>query len=130
MREKAHNRLAGKDYVIIEKFSEDAIHDVPDNSLDFVYLDADHSYDFVMQDIILWGRKLKKGGAMSGHDYYDDSASSKRRTKVVQAIDDYVKTHGIKFFITGEDHKKLGWDYYPSWFWIKEDDIWPNVIKI
>ena len=123
-------RMKGRDYVAIEKFTEDAIHDIEDNSLDFVYLDADHSYDFTMQDIILWGRKLRKGGIMSGHDYFYERDG--RRTKVKQAVDDYTNVHGIKFYITDEDHDanrtKLNGDYYPSWFFCKLEDVWPNVI--
>lgn len=40
-----------------------------DESLDFVYIDANHAYDFVVEDINLWFPKLKKGGIFSGHDY-------------------------------------------------------------
>lgn len=40
-----------------------------DNSLDFIYIDANHAYDYVMEDLNLWFPKLKKGGVFSGHDY-------------------------------------------------------------
>lgn len=40
-----------------------------DASLDFVYIDANHAYDFVKQDIKLWYPKVKKGGFLLGHDY-------------------------------------------------------------
>lgn len=42
-----------------------------DNSLDFIYIDANHAYDFVVEDISLWFPKLKKGGILAGHDYID-----------------------------------------------------------
>ena len=51
---------------------QDAVKDIEDSSLDFVHIDGDHSYDFVMQDIILWGRKVRIGGIISGHDYLYD----------------------------------------------------------
>lgn len=76
-----------------------------------------------MQDIILWGRKVKKGGIMSGHDYYYDQDTSRRRAKVTQAINDYTAIHGIKFYITDEKHALLMGDIYPSWFWLKLEDI-------
>lgn len=49
-----------------------------DNSLDFVYIDGNHAYDWVKQDIQLWWPKLKKNGLLMGHDYilmdwYNDS---------------------------------------------------------
>ena len=40
-----------------------------DNSLDFVYIDADHSYESVKDDIISWLPKVKPGGILAGHDY-------------------------------------------------------------
>ncbi len=43
-----------------------------DNSLDFVYIDADHRYEFVKQDILAWRPKIKKGGVIAGHDYTQD----------------------------------------------------------
>lgn len=130
VKAQAEGRMKGRNFVLLEDFSEDAAKKVEDNSLDFVYIDADHSYDMVMLDILLWGRKIRKGGVISGHDYYYNKDNPGRRAKVTQAVDDYTKIHDIKFFITNEDHKqgrKLG-DFYPSWFWFKQEDIWPNVI--
>ena len=39
-----------------------------DESLDFVFLDANHKYEYIKEDIELWYPKLKKGGIFSGHD--------------------------------------------------------------
>ena len=128
VKKQAQNRMEGKNAIIIEKFSEDAVKDIPDNSLDFVYIDGDHSYDCVMQDIILWGRKVRKGGIVSGHDYFYNNDRSGRNAKVTQAVNDYAKVHGIKFYITNEKHHGKKGDNYPSWFWVKLDDIYPNVI--
>ena len=121
-------RMKGRNFTLLQGFSEDVVNKVEDNFLDFVYIDADHSYDMVMLDIIEWGRKLKKGGIMSGHDYYNDNETSKRRAKVTQAINDYTNMHGIKFYITDEHHALLLGDIYPSWFWVKLEDIYPNVV--
>ena len=41
-----------------------------DQSLDFVFIDADHSYESVKEDIIAWFPKVKYGGIISGHDYH------------------------------------------------------------
>lgn len=40
-----------------------------DDSLDFVYIDANHKYDAVKEDIELWWPKVKSGGMFCGHDY-------------------------------------------------------------
>jgi hypothetical protein len=39
--------------------------------LDFVYIDGNHAYDWVKEDIELWWPKLKPGGLLMGHDYLD-----------------------------------------------------------
>ncbi len=52
---------------IIRKKSEDAINDVKE--LDIVFIDGNHSYDSVMQDINLWHGKVREGGILAGHDY-------------------------------------------------------------
>lgn len=41
-----------------------------DESIDFLFIDADHHYESVKKDIELWYPKIKKGGIISGHDYY------------------------------------------------------------
>lgn len=40
-----------------------------DHSLDFVWIDADHSYAAVMADLQAWSKKMKPGGTLAGHDY-------------------------------------------------------------
>lgn len=40
-----------------------------DNELDAVYIDANHSYEYVKKDIELWRVKVRPGGVISGHDY-------------------------------------------------------------
>ena len=40
-----------------------------DESIDFLFIDADHHYEAVKRDIELWYPKIKKGGIISGHDY-------------------------------------------------------------
>lgn len=49
--------------------STEAAQSYPDNSLDFVFIDADHTYEAVKQDIEAWWPKVKPGGILAGHDY-------------------------------------------------------------
>ena len=55
--------------IMIRATSKKASEIFTDESLDFIYIDANHAYDFVVEDINLWFPKLKKGGVFSGHDY-------------------------------------------------------------
>jgi len=41
----------------------------PDQSLDFVFLDAAHDYESVKADIAAWLPKVKPSGILAGHDY-------------------------------------------------------------
>ena len=42
---------------------------IPDESLDAIFIDADHSYEAVSKDLPFWWKKLKKGGWLLGDDY-------------------------------------------------------------
>lgn len=57
--------------IMIRADSKRASEMFEDESLDFIYIDANHAYDFIKEDIDLWFPKLKKGGVFSGHDYID-----------------------------------------------------------
>ena len=111
-----------KNYVIIKKSSTDAVKDFEDDSLDFVFIDADHEYLHAVQDIVLWSKKVKKGGIVSGHDYRL-STYKNTRLHVVYALDGYIKAYKIKqWFILGRKEKIEGEirDKYRSWFWVKQ----------
>jgi len=54
---------------LIRKDSILASKDFPDNYFDLVYIDADHSYEFVKKDIENWITKVKNKGIIAGHDY-------------------------------------------------------------
>ncbi|MEX0921053.1 MAG: class I SAM-dependent methyltransferase [Candidatus Pacearchaeota archaeon] len=52
---------------IIRKASDEAIKDIP-NNIDFIYIDGNHKYKHVKQDIENYYKKLRKGGILAGHD--------------------------------------------------------------
>ena len=53
----------------INKTSAEAVVEFEDNTLDFVYIDGDHTYEGVKRDILLWLPKIKTDGIIGGHDY-------------------------------------------------------------
>lgn len=55
------------------------------NTLDFVFIDAQHDYQSVKNDIDLWLPKIKKGGFISGHDYEPNFPG------VIRAVDEKFK---------------------------------------
>jgi len=54
-----------------------------DSTLDFVYIDADHGYETVKKDILSWYPKVKMGGIIAGHDYYNSD-------HVIRAVKDTI----------------------------------------
>lgn len=55
----------------IKEISWNAASHFEDGSVDFVFIDADHEYDSVCKDIKAWMPKIRKGGIISGHDYFN-----------------------------------------------------------
>jgi DNA-dependent RNA polymerase auxiliary subunit epsilon len=70
--EDAKKRLSKYNVEFIRKDSLEAVLDFENESLDFVYLDANHSYQYIKGDLCLWYTKVKKGGVVSGHDFVKD----------------------------------------------------------
>lgn len=50
-------------------YSEEKAKLYKDESLDFVFIDANHTYEYVKKDIEAWLPKIKKGGIIGGHDF-------------------------------------------------------------
>jgi len=63
--------------------SESAARIFKDGILDLVFIDADHSYGSIKQDIELWLPKVKAGGILCGHDcegYYTQYTEVQKKT--------------------------------------------------
>lgn len=95
----------------IRDFSINAANQFQDNSLDFVYLDANHKYDFIKQDIDLWWPKVRRNGIFAGHDYLDGIISS-GEYGVKTAVDEFASRNNLKTNITLEKD-------YPTWWIVK-----------
>jgi hypothetical protein len=60
-----------RDYYTAHRMtSVEASHLYQDNSLDFVFIDAQHTYEAVLEDILAWLPKVKSGGILAGHDIF------------------------------------------------------------
>ncbi len=85
---------------------------IVDGSLDFVYIDADHSYEAVKTDIAVWAPKVKKDGILSGHDYFEA-----RTLEVIKAVDEYALQHGLEVKSTEWDNENpVRDDRQPNWY--------------
>jgi len=77
--------------VVLRKMSMDALIDVPDESLDWVFVDANHSYEYSKADILGWSPKVKPGGLISGHDIIDKGKAKGVVRKIPFGVDRAVK---------------------------------------
>lgn len=88
----------------IKMSSENFSNVIADKSVDFIYIDGDHSYNGVNTDIIKWRNKVKNGGYIGGHDYVED------RVDLIRAIkenfpNDVINIFGWSWLIKIEDKK-------------------------
>jgi hypothetical protein len=80
--------------------SVDAAEDIPDN-LDFVYIDGNHKYEFVKQDIEAYYPKIKIGGVIGGHDI--DNGTCPNHSGLTKAVLEFVIKHNLELQIGGND---------------------------
>lgn len=106
--EIAKKRLTLYRCKIVRKFSLDAAPDFPDKSLDFVYIDANHDYRHVFEDLTIWSKKVKKGGVISGHDYIRRKGQA-RYYAVIPAVNDFVKANQIETLIIYRKEPPASW---------------------
>lgn len=113
----ARARLEPFKATLVTKSSMEVVKDIPDESLDFVFIDADHTYEYVRDDIREWSNKVRPGGIVSGHDYYVTRLGNRG---VVDAVDEYVKERGYELKLTDWARNVAKDDRQPSWYFFKE----------
>jgi hypothetical protein len=115
--------LAPYDVTFIRKKSMDALVDVPDDSLDFVYIDGHHGLKYVVEDLWEWTKKVKRGGIISGHDYGSiiTPASDPYCIHVEYAVRAFTEALNInKWFVLGQHQKGGQRQRIRSWLWFNE----------
>ncbi len=111
-------RLKPYNAKLIRKTSMDALADFEDNSLDFVYIDANHDFLNFTMDLHYWMKKVRPGGIISGHDYA--YYSYKKFNHVKRAIIAYARCYRmIPLFAVMYVSNGLPRDRYRSWFYVK-----------
>lgn len=82
-----------------------------DESLDFVFLDGNHDFQHIANDVVMWSKKVRKGGLVSGHDFFRNRHKGFGVKEVIPA---WCENQGIRplFVLRG--------DKCPSWMYVKE----------
>lgn len=99
LRKRVSRRLEqfGDRFELIRADSAIAAEKIPDASLDFVYIDADHRYESVLRDLGVWFSKVREGGILAGHDYGHVDLPG-----VGQAIDHFFQRLGWQVMVAGD----------------------------
>lgn len=109
------NYIRRNQFIVVAQDSIEASFSFKDGSLDFVYIDANHHFNAVIQDLIYWSRKVRVGGTVSGHDYY-----ARYKKHVMNAVNAFTYAHNIKpWYITDKEISKKRNRECNSFFWEK-----------
>jgi len=88
--------------------SLDALRATADESLDWIYIDTDHSYSTTRDELLLAAQKVKRNGYICGHDYTLGSWPSYHRYGVIEAVNAFCVEHHWRFaFLTHEPNRNL-----------------------
>jgi hypothetical protein len=80
---------ANEEVTVIKNSTVNFLNSLEDEYLDMVYIDADHSYNSVLEDLNLSYKKVKVGGLICGHDYVKSTAAEK-------AVNDFCHNHKLE----------------------------------
>lgn len=105
----AVKRLRGLKATIVRKFSVEAATEVPDASLDLAYVDGNHVFNAVLNDLNAWAPKVRSGGLLAGHDFRE--FPNKPFVQVIPAVKAYTQAHGIDpwFVLAAERTPSFAW---------------------
>lgn len=107
---------------IIRKTSMAAVGDFADDSLDFVYIDGNHQFKYVAEDICEWSKKVNKGGVICGHDYiYTNPKTQAGICHVIYVVNAYTQAYKIpNWYLLGRKERRPDEvrDRFRSWMWI------------
>lgn len=80
--------LFGGQFQILRSYSTEAAKYFDEETFDFVFIDGNHYYDYVLADIKCWLPKVKQGGIIAGHDYV-----KKINCGVIRAVKELLPNH-------------------------------------
>ena len=75
-------------------YSHDVLEAFPDASLDWVYIDTDHTYETTRKEIEVASRKVKPNGIIAGHDYIEGTWNYWIRYGVIEAVNEFCVENG------------------------------------
>ena len=119
--ETTKERLAPYNVHIVREFSVEAAKQFKRESLDFVYIDANHALPYVVADIAAWEPIVKRGGILAGHDYAHRGGNG-YQCHVIEAVQAWAAAFRIApWFVIGSSERLPDGTRptAPSWMWVK-----------
>ncbi len=106
--ERVKNKLSvfGDRSKLIRLTSTEAAQRIGKESLDFVFIDANHEYDYVRQDLEWWYGRVRKGGLIVGDDY------TTHHPGVRKAVDEFFEAKNLRV-ITDSEQPRIWWVQKP-----------------
>ena len=96
---------------VVRDYSVNAADKFDKGFFDFVYLDADHSFESTYADMVAWWPTVRAGGVLAGHDYVECELPNGVHFGVIEAVQRFIGEVGAKAHVDGET----------NWFIAKED---------
>jgi hypothetical protein len=105
--EEIHQRLSHKTknnkVKIVTDDSNNYAKQIPDKSIDMVYIDSAHDFDHVTNDLDTWSKKLKPEGFLCGHDFRPCWQG------VVKAVENFLEKHNMSLQIYRDGSYMIHW---------------------
>jgi len=96
--------------IALRMTSNEALKLIPKETLDFCYIDGNHHEPQITSDITAWWERVRVGGVLGGHDYYDTD-TKEYKCEVKSAVDKFVKQRSLFLHTTVDQqtHEASWW---------------------
>lgn len=92
-----------------------------DNSVDFVFVDGNHTYPYVKKDLEVWIPKIRNGGLIAGHDFND--------WEVAKAVSEFIPKSALSLY-EQKDTTEVLQGIVASWASVKRADKWEKWLSL
>ena len=116
-------------YEVVKELSHNAYSRFADEFFDFIYIDGNHSYAAVAEDLRTWYPKLKTGGVIAGDDYTRSPVETTFNYTfgVKRAVDEFVIQHkkNVSLDLNGDWYYSTTFNNAPllfssrNWYFVK-----------
>lgn len=120
------SQIQSRQIFVHKGYSSDVLKEFPNGYFDWVYIDANHKYEFIKQDLELCRLKIKKGGLICGHDYIQGDTARGIEFGTIQAVNEFCKRYDWRIICLA-DHFWEGGNYQS--YVLLEKNVFSILIK-